>query len=381
MTFSTADRDAMARALALAEQGIATTTPNPRVGCVIVRDGAIIGEGWHHCAGEPHAEVLALAAAGDAAHGATAYVTLEPCAHFGRTPPCADALIAAGLSRVVVAMEDPNPKVVGRGLDKLRAADIDVGCGLLANEARELNIGFISRMTRNRPWLRLKVAATLDGKTALENGVSQWITGAAARADGHRWRARACAILTGIGTVKADDPQLTVREHPCERQPLRILLDPQLEVAPTARILQGAPTLIVTADTHDDACTRQFTESGHRVLPLPSLDDRVDLPALMRELARLELNEIHVEAGNTLNGALLAAGCVDELLLYLAPLVVGNAARGMFDLPALTALDAAVRFEIRECVRVGEDLRVVARLAQCDSRRSPGKQAQNLYLS
>ena len=363
MTFSTADRDAMARALALAEQGLTTTTPNPRVGCVIVRDGAIIGEGWHRRAGEPHAEILALAAAGEAARGATAYVTLEPCAHFGRTPPCADSLIAAGLSRVVVAMEDPNPRVAGRGLDKLRAAGIAVDCGLLADEARELNLGFISRMTRNRPWLRLKAATTLDGKTALENGVSQWITGPAARADGHRWRARACAILTGIGTVKADDPQLTVREHPCERQPLRILLDPRLEVSPAARILQGAPALIVSDDDSDDGRARQLVKSGHRILPLPSPDGRIDLHTLMLELARLELNEIHVEAGSTLNGALLAAGYVDELLLYLAPLIVGNAARGIFDLPALTALDEVARFEIRECVRVGEDLRVVARLA------------------
>ena len=362
MTFSTADRDAMARALALAEQGLATTTPNPRVGCVIMRDGATVGEGWHRRAGEPHAEILALTAAGEAARGATAYVTLEPCSHFGRTPPCADALIAAGLTRVVAAMEDPNPKVAGRGLDRLRTAGITTDCGLLADEAHELNIGFISRMARSRPWLRLKVAATLDGKTALENGVSQWITGPEARADGHRWRARACAILTGIGTVKADDPQLTVRDHPCERQPLRILLDPLLEVAPAARILQGAPALIVTAADNNAARTRQLAESGHRVLTLPSQDGRIDLPALMRELAALELNEIHVEAGATLNGALLAAGCVDELLLYLAPMVVGNAARGMFDLPALTALDAAVRFEVRECRQIAGDLRVIVRI-------------------
>jgi diaminohydroxyphosphoribosylaminopyrimidine deaminase/5-amino-6-(5-phosphoribosylamino)uracil reductase len=363
MTFSTTDRDAMARALALAEQGLATTTPNPRVGCVIVRDGAIIGEGWHRRAGEPHAEILALAAAGEAARGATAYVTLEPCTHFGRTPPCTGALIAAGLTRVVAAMEDPNPKVAGSGLDRLRAAGINVDCGLLADEARELNIGFISRMTRGRPWVRLKVAATLDGKTALKNGVSQWITGAEARADGHRWRARACAVLTGIGTVKADDPQLTVRDHPCERQPLRILLDPRLEVSPAARILQGAPALVLTAVADNDTHARQLADSGHSILTLPSKDGRVDLPALMRELAARELNEIHVEAGATLNGALLAAGYADELLLYLAPMIVGDAARGMFDLPALTALDEAARFEIREYQQIGKDLRLIARIA------------------
>ena len=365
MTFSTADHDAMARALALAEQGLTTTTPNPRVGCVIMRDDAIIGEGCHHRAGEPHAEILALDAAGDAARGATAYVTLEPCVHFGRTPPCADALIAAGVTRVVAAMEDPNPLVAGRGLEKLRAAGIIAECGLLADKAHELNIGFISRMTRNRPWLRLKVAATLDGKTALENGVSQWITGPEARADGHRWRARACAILTGIGTVKADDPQLTVRNYPSERQPLRILLDTRLEVAPTARILQGAPVLIITAATSECARARQLTEAGHRILTLPAQDDRIDLTTLMHELAKLELNEIHVEAGVTLNGTLFAAGYVDELLLYLAPMIVGDAAYGMFGLPALTALDAAGRFEVRECVKVGGDLRVVARLSAC----------------
>ncbi|MDR1424729.1 MAG: bifunctional diaminohydroxyphosphoribosylaminopyrimidine deaminase/5-amino-6-(5-phosphoribosylamino)uracil reductase RibD [Azoarcus sp.] len=361
MTFSTNDHAAMARALALAERGLNSTTPNPRVGCVLLRDGQIVGEGWHRRAGEPHAEVLALAAAADAARGATAYVTLEPCSHFGRTPPCADALDKAGIARVVAAMQDPNPRVAGSGLARLRAAGIEVECGLMMEEARELNIGFVSRMTRNRPWVRLKAAATLDGKTALENGASQWITGPVARADGHRWRARACAILTGIGTVKADDPQLTVRDAPCERQPLRILVDAKLEVPPAARILQGAPILIATAST-DAPRLRALAASGHRILSLPATGDRIDLPFLLRELAALELNEIHIEAGAGLNGALLAAGCVDELLLYLAPKIVGNAARGMFDLPALTALDGAARFRIRECTMAGEDVRVIARM-------------------
>ncbi|MDR2925789.1 MAG: bifunctional diaminohydroxyphosphoribosylaminopyrimidine deaminase/5-amino-6-(5-phosphoribosylamino)uracil reductase RibD [Azoarcus sp.] len=361
MTFSTADRDAMAHALALARRGLETATPNPRVGCVIVRDGAIVGEGWHRRAGEPHAEILALAAAGDAARNATAYVTLEPCAHFGRTPPCADALIAAGLSRVVAAIEDPNPKVSGRGLDRLRTAGIATDCGLLADEARELNIGFISRMARGRPWIRLKAAASLDGKTALENGISQWITDTEARADVHRWRARACAILTGIGTVKADDPQLTVRDHSCERAPLRILLDPWLEADPASRVFQGASVLIVTAYGNDDFRAKPFAQRGHRLLPLPAPNGLIDLSALMRELAALELNEIHVEAGATLNGALLAAGYVDELLLYLAPMAIGNAARGIFNLPALAALDGAAKFDIRECAKVGRDLRILAR--------------------
>lgn len=365
MTFSTADRSMMARALALAEQGLCTAAPNPRVGCVIARDGAIVGEGWHRRAGEPHAEILALAAAGEAARNATAYVTLEPCAHFGRTPPCADALIAAGISRVVAAMEDPNPKVSGRGLDKLRAAGIAAVCGLLVDEARELNAGFILRMTQGRPWVRLKAAASLDGKTALENGISQWITGQESRADGHRWRARACAILTGIGTVRADNPQLTVRSLPCERQPLRILLDPRLEADPAARIFQGAPTLIVTVSENPSraARARQLADAGHSLLALPSPDGLIDLPALMRELAARELNEIHVEAGATLNGALLAAGYADELLLYLAPMVIGNAARGIFNLQALATLDGAARFDIRECAGTGKDLRIVARRA------------------
>jgi diaminohydroxyphosphoribosylaminopyrimidine deaminase/5-amino-6-(5-phosphoribosylamino)uracil reductase len=360
MSFSTTDREAMARALALAEQGLTTATPNPRVGCVIVRDGKTVGEGWHRRAGEAHAEALALAAAGEAARGATVYVTLEPCSHFGRTPPCADALIAAGIARVVAAMKDPNPKVAGSGLAKLRAAGIATEYGLLASEAWELNPGFITRMTHRRPWLRLKAAATLDGKTALKNGLSQWITGPEARADGHRWRARACAVLTGIGTVEADDPQLTVRDIPCERQPLRILVDARLKVDPAARILQNASATIITASA-DPARTRRLAELGHRVLCLPAADGYVDLRALPHELAALELNEIHIEAGAGLNGALLAAGCVDEFLLYLAPMALGQTARGIFDLPALSALDAAHRFDIRDCRKIGKDLRIIAR--------------------
>jgi len=363
-TFSAADHAYMAQALELAEKGLFTATPNPRVGCVLVKNRTVIARGWHERAGEAHAEVHALEEGGEKARGATAYVTLEPCAHFGRTPPCADALIAAGISRVVVAMQDPNPAVAGRGLEKLRAAGIAVSCGLFAEEAQELNIGFIARMTRNRPWVRLKAAATLDGKTALENGVSQWISGDAARADGHRWRARACAILTGIGTVKADDPELSVREYYCERQPLRIVLDPELEIPPSARILQSAPVLIVTAEVHDSERAARLAAAGHRILALPAVNGRIALNALMLELAKLELNEVHVEAGNTLNGALFAAGLVDELLLYLAPLIVGNAGRGIFDLPALTSLAGAARLAIRECVRVGDDLRVLARPVQ-----------------
>src|SRR5690606_31605931 len=232
-----ADQDFMNRALELAERGLYTTTPNPRVGCVIVRDGAVVGEGWHERAGEAHAEIVALRAAGDAARGAHVYVTLEPCCHHGRTPPCTEALVAAGVARVVAAMQDPNPLVAGAGLARLRAAGIATEHGMLAEKARELNIGFVSRMQRGRPWLRLKVAATLDGRTAAANGASQWITGAEARADGHAWRARACAVMTGIGTVEADDPRLTVREVKTPRQPLRIVLDSRLRIAPQASVL------------------------------------------------------------------------------------------------------------------------------------------------
>ncbi len=351
----------MARALALAARGLETTSPNPRVGCVLMKDGQIVGEGWHRRAGEPHAEVHALSMAGSAARGATAYVTLEPCSHFGRTPPCADALIDAGVGRVVAAMEDPNPLVAGRGLARLRAAGIVTEHGLLQGEARELNIGFVSRMTRGRPWLRLKAASTLDGKTALNNGVSQWITGEAARRDGHRWRARACAILTGIGTVREDDPQLTVRAVPCERQPLRIVVDARLDILPHARILQDEPILIATAAV-DGARIRALEADGHQVEVLPDAAGKVDLQRLMQALADRGLNEIHAEAGMKLNGSLLRAHCVDELLLYVAPMLVGDAAQGLFRLPELARLDDALRLRIHDLRSIGNDLRLLARL-------------------
>lgn len=351
----------MARALALAARGLDTTAPNPRVGCVLVRDGEIVGEGWHRRAGEAHAEIHALEQAGERARGATAYVTLEPCSHFGRTPPCADALIAAGVARVVAAMEDPNPLVAGRGMARLRAAGIVTAHGLMETEAHELNIGFVSRMTRGRPWLRLKAAATLDGKTALNNGVSQWITGPDARRDGHRWRARACAVLTGIGTVRADDPRLSVRDVPCERQPLRVLIDARLDVSTKARIVNGEPILIATA-CEDRARSAPLLELGHQVVILPDAAGKVALPALMRELGRRGLNEVHAEAGFRLNGSLLREGCVDELLLYLAPMLAGDAARGLFNLPELHTLQAATRLEVRDLRMIGADLRLIARL-------------------
>lgn len=351
----------MARALQLAARGLCTTTPNPRVGCVLMKNDEVLAEGWHQWAGQAHAEAHALAQAGAAAAGSTAYISLEPCAHFGRTPPCVDALIAAGVSRVVVAMEDPNPQVAGNGLQRLRAAGIRAECGLLASEAQELNIGFISRMSRGRPWLRLKTATTLDGRTALENGVSQWITGPQAREDGQRWRARACAILTGIGTVRDDDPLLNVRLPGCERQPLRVVVDSRLRLSRQARILQDEPILIATA-TDDAAASADLRAAGHEVWVLPDEAGQVDLGALLQRLGERGINEVHAEAGARLNAGLLRGGWVDELLLYLAPMLVGARGRGSFDLAALTRLEDATRLEIRDLRSIGDDLRIRARL-------------------
>jgi len=359
--FSAADHEFMARALRLAESGLYSATPNPRVGCVLVRDGSIVGEGWHEKAGGPHAEVHALQSAGDLARGATAYVTLEPCSHHGRTPPCCEALLAAGIGRVVAAMQDPNPLVAGQGLAWLRDAGLAVDCGLLANEARELNIGFVSRMERGRPWVRLKAAASLDGRTALGNGSSQWITGPDARRDGHRWRARACAILTGIGTVRDDDPQLTVRDVETARQPLRVVVDSRLEIDPSARVLQGGRVLVVAA-VENHLLASIIEARGAEVIFLPNDAGKVDLQALMRELAKRGINELHVEAGFNLNGSLLREGLVDELLLYLAPSLIGDASRGLFNLPALDDLAEKRALQWRDVRQVGSDLRVVARL-------------------
>ncbi|MDP2792794.1 MAG: bifunctional diaminohydroxyphosphoribosylaminopyrimidine deaminase/5-amino-6-(5-phosphoribosylamino)uracil reductase RibD [Sulfurisoma sp.] len=368
MSFSAADHEFMARALQLARRGLYTTTPNPRVGCVIVRDGAVIGEGWHEKAGEPHAEVNALAAvaaqkvgAGGTARGATAYVTLEPCSHHGRTPPCADALIDAGVSRVVAAMRDPNPLVAGTGLARLELAGIVTESGLMQAEARELNPGFVSRMTRGRPWLRLKVAASLDGKTALDNGKSQWITGPEARHDAHAWRAQSCAMLTGIGTVRDDNPRLTVRDIDTPRQPLRVVVDSRLEISLDAAVLDGGNALVACAVEQVEKAT-QLRARGVDVVVLPNAQGKVDLPALLAELGRRGANEVMAEAGFRLNGSLLREGCVDELLIYQAPLLLGDAARGMFDLPELTELAGARRLDVLERRVVGADFFLRARL-------------------
>lgn len=381
VVFDAADHDFMARALRLAERGLCSTSPNPRVGCLLVRNGKVIGEGWHERAGGAHAEAHALHAAGEAARGATAYVTLEPCCHHARTPPCVDALLAAGVARVVAAMRDPNPLVSGKGLGRLREAGVAVACGLLAPLAEELNAGFVSRMRRGRPWLRLKMAASLDGRTALRNGQSQWLTGPAARLDGHRWRARACAILSGIGTVRADDPQLNVRGEKgtatasSARQPLKVIVDSALHLPPSARLLRDGQVLVATtaASTAERLAALQAT--GADVVVLPEAQGKVDLAALCAELGRREINELHVEAGNTLSGSLLAAGLVDELLLYLAPCLLGNGARGMFALPQIEALADRCQLIVRDLRFVGPDLRVLAHVLRSEQETRAGWQA------
>ena len=358
--FSPSDHQFMRQALDLASLGLFTTDPNPRVGCLIVQNETVVGEGWHLRAGEAHAEVHALARAGEFAKGAVAYVTLEPCSHLGRTGPCCDALIRAGISRVVVAMQDPNPLVNGEGVARLRAAGIRVDVGLMAAEAIELNLGFLSRMLRKRPWVRLKLAASLDGKTALNNRQSQWITEETARADGHRWRARASALLTGIGTVKDDDPQLNVRYVETSRQPIRVLVDSRLDVSTNARVLAEPGVWIVTA--LDEASRRQsvwqaLEDAGHRLISLPNSQAKVDLEAMMQWLASQGINELHIEAGYKLNGSLLRDACVDELLVYLAPHLLGPG-MPMFDLPGLDRIPDVSTWGFVEHQSLGRDLRL-----------------------
>ena len=377
MSFSADDARHMARALELAARGLYTTDPNPRVGCVLVKDGKVIGEGWHERVGEPHAEVHALQAAGAAARGATAYVTLEPCCHHGRTPPCSQALIAAGVARVVAAMPDPNPKVAGQGVAELARAGIEVATGLMPGEAERLNPGFISRMTRGRPYVRVKLAASLDGRTALAAGESKWITGEAARADVQRLRARSSAVLTGVGTVLADDPSLTVRdieigEVPGQpgvaaggvpaavRQPPRGVVDGNLSMPADARMLSlPGKTLVVTAA--DDAdYAEPLLAAGAEVMVLTAGPGQVDLPLLMQDLAAREVNELLVEAGATVCGALLQAGLVDELILYLAPHLLGGSARGMFNFPGLASMADRIGLDILDIRAVGRDWRITA---------------------
>jgi diaminohydroxyphosphoribosylaminopyrimidine deaminase / 5-amino-6-(5-phosphoribosylamino)uracil reductase len=357
----------MDEALALAAQAIGLTEPNPRVGCVIAApDGRVIGRGHTQQAGGPHAEVMALRDAGQAGEsvaGATAVVTLEPCAHHGRTPPCCDALIAAGIGRVVLALEDPFPQVAGQGAARLRAAGIEVinlSPGAQATAAFELNIGFFSRVERQRPWVRMKVAASLDGHTALDNGQSQWITGEAARRDGHVWRRRASAVLTGVGTVLDDDPRLDVRLVDTPRQPLRVVVDSRLDMPTTARLLVPPGAVLVYAAQPDTERVTALQALGAEVALQPGPNGKVDLAAMLTDLARRGVNELHLEAGHRLNGSFVREGLVDEFLVYLAPMLIGGG-RGMAAFGPLGALADAPRLQFRDVVPIGDDLRLLAR--------------------
>lgn len=365
------DHRYMARAIRLAELGRYTTQPNPLVGCVLVRDGDIVGEGVHRRAGEPHAERLALAEAGEKARGATAYVTLEPCCHHGRTPPCSDGLIEAGIGRVVVAMRDPNPKVSGQGIAQLEAAGIPVTQGVMTDQAMDLNPGFISRMTRQRPFVRCKLAMSLDGRTAMASGESKWITSAPARQDVQRLRARSGAIITGIGTLLADNPSMNVRLAAGELpgvdagdtllQPLRVVLDPDLETPPEARMIAlPGGCLIVTAMAGDPR-QAALEAAGAEVVALPRQGIGIDLDRVMELLASRDINEVLIESGPTLAGAAVAAGVVDELIIYAAPVLMGSDARGLLNLPALTEMKDRIGLEIRDLRMVGRDLRICAR--------------------
>ncbi|MBQ1783798.1 MAG: bifunctional diaminohydroxyphosphoribosylaminopyrimidine deaminase/5-amino-6-(5-phosphoribosylamino)uracil reductase RibD [Gammaproteobacteria bacterium] len=368
-TFTPLDARFMARALRLAERGRYTTSPNPQVGCVLAKGDAVVGEGWHVQAGGPHAEVNALAMAGEQARGATAYVTLEPCSHYGRTPPCAEALIKAGVSRVIAAMVDPNPLVAGRGLALLQQAGIVTAHGLMADTAAALNAGFISRMVRGRPRVTVKLGASLDGRTAMASGESQWITGAAARADVQRWRAASCAILSTAATVLADDPLLNLRWPAGEpyplaqlRQPLRLIIDSQCRLQAGGRLLDE-PAPIWLLRPADAPRANWFRPQDQQLACTTSANGQLNLPALLQQLGRLGLNELWVEAGATLAGALMQAGLADQLLIYLAPKLLGSDSRGLFALPGLEKLAASPNLQLVEQRMVGDDLRLVATVA------------------
>ncbi len=351
----------MARALQLAERGQWTTRPNPRVGCVLVNQGDVVGEGWHERAGQPHAEVHALRQAGERARGATAYVTLEPCSHHGRTPPCAEALARAGVARVVAAMEDPNPRVAGRGMRHLQAAGIQTASGLMQDQAQGLNAGFCRRMTSGMPYVRIKLAASLDGRTAMASGESRWITGPESRADVHRLRARSCAVITGAGTVLADDPALTVRDVPgagAVPAPLRVVLDSRLRISPDAQMLQGGGPVVIYTASRDAALAEALMRRGARVESI-ARDGRIPLQRVLELLAASQINEVLVEAGPTLAGAFLAEDLVDELWLYQAMHLMGHAARPLLSLPGLDRMDQRRPLRLQDVRAMGNDLRLI----------------------
>lgn len=364
--FNAADHGYMAEALRLAERGLYTTEPNPRVGAVVVKDGHIIGRGFHRKAGEAHAEVLALKEAGAAAVGATLYVTLEPCAHQGKTPPCADAVVKAKVSRVVAAMTDPNPKVSGKGFEILKKAGIESMHGLMETESRALNPGFISRMTRGRPWVRTKLAVSLDGRTALADGESKWISGEASREDVHRWRARSSAVITGIGTLLKDDPSLNVRLPGEWHQPIKVVVDTYLSTPVSAKIFKQQPDSVYIATTIEDPEEHELlAKAGANIQVFPEkAGGMMDMKLVLETLAELECNEVLVEAGAGMNGPLLAAGLLDEIILYMAPNVLGDTARGMFSLPPLGGMQERREFEIADMRKLGQDLRLILRPKQ-----------------
>jgi len=357
MNYSVFDYECMAKALQLARKGLATTHPNPRVGCVIARDGQVVGTGWHEKAGEPHAEVFALRGAGEKAAGSTVYVTLEPCSHAGRTPPCVDALVKAKVARVVLAAKDPNPSVNGNGIRLLQQAGIEVLSGLMEKQAEELNAGFMKRMREGRPWVRVKLAQSMDGHVALANGSSQWISGDESRADVQRWRARSDGILTGIGTVLADDPSLNVRDWEVERQPARIVIDSHWRTPREARLL-GLPGRVLIAGLQDRPVPDALQDTGAGFLRVPAFEGRVDMRVVLRELGLREFNEIQVEAGATLCGTLLQRGLADELLIYQAPAILGGTAMSPFAWPRLDNMDDRVHLEWVDSRRIGRDLRL-----------------------
>ncbi len=365
-SFTALDYAHMDRAISLARRGLFTTDPNPRVGCVIARGAEVVGEGWHRRAGGPHAEIDALRDAGARARGATAYVSLEPCAHTGRTGPCTRALVEAGIESVVAAMVDPNPAVSGRGLAALRDAGIRTGCGLRAVEAEALNPGYTMRMRQGRPWLRVKMAMSLDGRTALASGESRWITGREARHDVHRLRARSSAMLTGIGTVLADDPALTPRLHDfgeCREveAPLKVVLDSALRTPPGARLLSPPGPCLIVHGKGSAQCAAALERQGAQLLRLPDAKGRIDVASLLFALAERGINEVTAECGPTLAGALVAAKRVDELVVYMAPLLLGDTARELFTLPAITRMAEKIALEIVAVEPVGRDWRVTAR--------------------
>ncbi|RTZ66460.1 MAG: bifunctional diaminohydroxyphosphoribosylaminopyrimidine deaminase/5-amino-6-(5-phosphoribosylamino)uracil reductase RibD [Aquificaceae bacterium] len=358
----------MARAIELARKGLYTTHPNPRVGCVIVKNDKIIGEGYHQRTGQPHAEVLALQDASEDAKGATAYVTLEPCSHTGRTPPCADGLLDAGISHVVVAMQDPNPLVAGKGIKKLRDAGVDVLVGVLEQQAQQLNQGFIKRMQQGLPWVRVKMAMSLDGRTAMASGESQWITAPDARTDVQKYRASADAILTGQGTLLADDPSLNVRLNTDDleiegavRQPVRVVLDEDLKISPAAKMLSlEGETWVYTLSDDDNKKQLLAAANANIIKNKANADGYLQLVSVLKDLAKREINEVHVEAGQTLTGALLQEGLVDELIIYMAPTLMGSDARGLFNLPALVTMQDRIHLEIKDIRAIGRDWRIIA---------------------